>query len=132
MASLVNKAKFSDAERYTLDVRPHGNTTLTQDGANIVKFRLPKQDILIGQDIVLNFDGEADGDSESDDKFLNNIACVWETFTVTIEGETVQHVREYGMLQCIDDNLRWADSYRNSWGVICQGTPALAASGDAT
>lgn len=131
MTSLVHHAKFSDAERYVLDVIPHGNTALSESGANIVKFRLPKQDILVGQDIVFNFNAEADGDAGSDDVFLSNIACIWETYTVFIEGETVQHIREYGLLQCIDDNLRWADSYRNSWGVIAQGVPALSSSGTA-
>lgn len=131
MSDLVKHAKFSDAERYVLDVTPHGNTALSESGANLVKFRLPKQDILLGQDIVFNFTAEADGDAGSDDVFLSNIACIWDTMTVSVEGETVQHLREYGHLQCIDDNMRWGDSYRASWGAICQGVPALSSSGTA-
>jgi hypothetical protein len=132
MTDLIKHAKFSDAERYVLDVVPHGNTQLSESGANLVKFRLPRQDILLGQDITFNFTGVADGDAASDDVFLSNIACIWETMTISVEGETVQHLREYGHLQCIDDNLRWESSYRSSWGVICQGVPAKNASGVAT
>ena len=131
MADLIKHAKFSDAERYVLDVVPFGNTQLSESGANLVKFRLPRQDILLGQDITFNFTAEADGDAAANDKFLSNIACIWDTMTISVEGETVQHVREYGHLQCIDDNLRWKDSYRGSWGVICQGVPALSSSGTA-
>lgn len=131
MTDLIKHAKFSDAERYVLDVIPHGNTALSPSGANLVKFRLPRQDILLGQDITFNFTAEADGDAASDDKFMSNIACIWETMSVTVEGETVQHVRELGHLSCIDSNLRWKDGYRTSWGVICQGVPAIASSGTA-
>jgi len=131
MADLIKHAKFSDAERYVLDVVPHGNTSLSESGANLVKFRLPRQDILLGQDITFNFTAEADGDADGDDKFLSNIACVWDTLTISVEGETIQHIREYGHLQCIDDNLRWESSYRTSWGAICQGVPAIASSGTA-
>lgn len=131
MTDLIKHAKFSDAERYVLDVVPHGNTALSESGANLVKFRLPRQDILLGQDITFNFTAEADGDAGADDVFMSNIACLWETMTVSVEGETVQHVREFGHLSCIDANLRWKDSYRSSWGAICQGVPAVASSGTA-
>ena len=128
---LIKHAKFSDAERYVLDVTPHGNTSLSESGANLVKFRLPRQDVLLGQDITFNFSAEADGDAGTDDAFMSNIACVWQTMTISVEGETVQHLREYGHLQCITDNLHWKNSYRTSWGAICQGVPAIASSGAA-
>ena len=63
---LIKHAKFSDAERYVLDVTPHGNTSLSESGANLVKFRLPRQDVLLGQDITFNFSAEADGDAGTD------------------------------------------------------------------
>lgn len=131
MSSLVKHTIFSDAERYVLDVTPHGTSSLSNSGSTLVKFRLPKQDILLGQDITFNFTAEADGDSASDDAFLSNIACIWKSFTVSLEGEQIQRVREVGHLQCIDDNLKWAKSYRTSWGAICQGVPAIASSGTA-
>jgi hypothetical protein len=131
MTDLIKHAKFSDAERYILDVVPHGNTSLSESGANLVKFRLPRQDILLGQDITFNFTAEADGDAGADDAFMSNIACIWESMSITVEGETVQHVRELGQLSCIDANLRWRDSYRGGWGAICQGVPAIASSGAA-
>lgn len=131
MSDLVHSAKFSDATRYVLDITPHGTNQLSNTGSTLVRFRLPKQDILLGQDITFNFTAEADGDSGSDDKFLNNIACIWKSYTVSIDGETIQRVREVGHLQCIDDNLKWSSEYKSSWGLICQGVPALAASGTA-
>ena len=131
MASLVKLAKFSDVERYLVTVTPFGNSSLDESGANIVKFRLPRQDVLFGQDIVFNFDAEADGDAGSDDVFMSNIACVWKSYRVRVSGEEVQHVREVGHLQCIDDNLKWTSSYRTSWGAICQGVPAISSSGSA-
>ena len=129
MSSLVKHANFSDAVRYVLDVNPHGITSLSATGSNLVKFRLPKQDILLGQDITFNFTAQVDGDSASDDKFMSNIACIWQTMLISVEGEEIQSVREIGHLQCIDDNLRWGRSYRTSWGSICQGVPSLSASG---
>jgi hypothetical protein len=129
--SLINNARANTSDRYSVDVVPYGNTSLSLTGANLVQFRLPKENFLIGQDIVFYFNAEADGDAASDDAFLSNIACVFNSFRVRIEGREIQHVRECGFLQCIDDNLRWQDSYRNSWGVICQGVPALASSGTA-
>lgn len=129
MSDLIKHAKFSDAERYVLDVVPFGNTQLSESGANLVKFRLPRQDILLGQDITFNFTAVVDGDAASDDAFMSNIACIWDSMTISVEGETIQHVREIGHLQCIDDNLRWGASYRKTWGAICQGVPAVASSG---
>ena len=129
MSDLIKHAKFSDAERYVLDVVPHGNTTLSADGAQLVKFRLPRADVLLGQDITLNFTAEADGDSGADDVFMSNIACIWSTLSITVEGETIQHVREVGHLQCITDNMSWDSSYRSSFGAICSGVPAIASSG---
>jgi len=132
MSSLVKHANFSDAVRYVLDINPHGITSLSATGSNLVKFRLPKQDILLGQDITFNFTAQADGDSGADDKFMSNIACIWQTMLISVEGEEIQSVREVGHLQCIDDNLRWSRSYRTGWGAICQGVPALSASGTDT
>jgi len=129
MSSLTATPNVSDASRYVLDITPYGTSSLSNSGLSIVTFRLPRKDFLVGQDIILNFNAEADGDSGADDKFMDNICCIWKNFRVKIEGEEVQFIKEYGHLQSITDNLLHDSSYRSSWGVICQGIPALAASG---
>lgn len=131
MASLNQTPNVSDASRYVLDITPYGITTASNTGNQVIAFRLPRQDFLVGQDIILNFNAEADGDAASDDKFMDNIACIWRNFRVKIDGEEIQFIREVGHLQSITDNLLHDASYRSSWGVICQGIPSLASSGTA-
>lgn len=131
MANLLKIAKRVNAQRYMRDVTPFTGAALSNTGTDVVTFKLPRQDILVGQDIVLNFKAEADGDGGSDDVFMSNIACVWKGMRVRIDGTEVQNVSEVGHLQCIDDNLNWPSSYRTSWGAICQGVPAVASSGTA-
>ena len=129
MSKLVKNTKFTDATRYAIEVTPFGNSALSNTGATEVKFRLPRQDFLIGNDIIFYFNAEADGDAGADDLFMNNIACIWDQYRVRVDGQEHQQIREVGLLQCNDDNLRWTNEYRSAWGAIAQGVPAIASSG---
>lgn len=131
MATLLDVAKFSDVTRHTLDLTPYSNSSLSNTGNTIVKFRLPQENILLGKDLVLNFNCEIDGDAASDDKLVANICSVWNSLRVRVAGSEVQHVREYGHIQSLDDAMKQPYSFRTSFGAIAQGIPALASSGTA-
>lgn len=131
MSGLINLAKKSDVKRELMDITPHGASSLSLNGSTIVLFRLPRQGFLLGQDTVLSFLAEADGDAASDDVFMSNISCIWNSFRVRVDGQEVQHIRNYGHLKTLDDNIHHDTAYRTSWGAIAEGIPALSASGTA-
>lgn len=132
MTSLVQQANVSDTRREVLDIVPFGNNALAKNGARLVTFKLPRRDFINANDIVLYFDLECNGDSNSDDIVCeNNIAAIWRSVRVSIGDTEVQYIKNYGQLQTLDDALRWTTEYKNSWGTIAQGSPAVAASGTA-
>ena len=130
-SNLVKPQTYSDSTKKVLQIYPYGTNTLSNTGSNIVTFLLPREDFLLGSDLTLQFQCTVDGDAASDDKLMDNVACIWRSLRVTIGGETVQYIQEIGHLQSITDNLQWDSSYSTSFAAICSGYPALAVSGTA-
>src|SRR5690242_19852491 len=103
-SSLVKTYTYSDSDRYLLGVLPYGTNALSNTGSNIVTFILPRENYLVGSDIIFHFSAEADGDAASNDVFNDNIASIWRSLRVKIDGSDVQYIQNLGHLQVLTDN----------------------------
>jgi hypothetical protein len=125
----LKQTRFSDAVRYTKQIKPFGINAISQSGQPYLTYKLPRTDVLEGGRMVHFFNAEVDGDAAADDVFHDNIKSIWRSLRVQVGSEDVQHVLQYGHLSVILDNLRMSTDKRAGWGAICQGIPAASASG---
>ena len=98
-SNLQPKVSHENLKRVVLDVVPHSTSSLSATGATKVIFRLPSE-VIIGQDLRLCFDAEADGDAGADDSFMkkdgvsseqseSNMTCLkclnmWNAFAIVV------------------------------------------------
>lgn len=127
----LKNTKFSDAVRYTKQIKPFGINAISETGQPYLNYKLPRTDVLEGHRIIHFFNAEADGDSGADDVFHSNIKSIWRSIRVQVGSEDVQHVLQYGHLSVILDNLRYSTDKLAGWGAVAQGIPAIASSGTA-
>lgn len=127
----LKNTKFSDAVRYTKQVKPFGINAISETGQPYLTYKLPRTDVLEGHRCIHFFNAEADGDAAADDVFHDNIKSIWRSLRVQVGSEDVQHILQYGHLSVILDNLHYSTDKRAGWGAIAQGLPALSSTGTA-